>query len=171
MHMNSSLQAGRRIGTIHPGLKRPGFLVRCYKLSVDWLNPEPDSPEESASFGFDYDLSCNKDNPREIRMLLRFSLGPNQEEGSPTCSYNIYAEIEGFFTFSEDLGDDQMGYLCRVNSATILYGILRGEIGNVTGSFRGGKFLLPTVMMQDVVNQVEADKAEAAESAALTSGE
>lgn len=128
------------------------------QLRVDWLNPNPDSEKESASFGFDYDLSCNTDNPSRIRMVMRFMLGPNKEVEEATCPYEIFTEIEGFFKFPEDIEDKKMGYLCRVNTLTILYGILRGEIANVTGSFPGEKYILPTVMMQDVVNEVEERK-------------
>lgn len=110
------------------------------------------------SCSFDYDLACRDDDCRQVRMLLRVKVRPDADEEVQSCPYEINAEIEGFFTFSDELTDDQMGYLIRVNSATILYGILRGEVANVTGSFPSGKFLLPTVMMQDVVKEVEARK-------------
>jgi len=140
------------------------------KLHIEWLKSDPDSKMESASFGFDYDLSCNKENPYQIRILMRFSLGSADEKENAPCPYAIDAEMEGFFRFEEDLDDQHMAYLCRVNSLTILYGILRGEIANVTGSFRGGKFILPTCMMQDVVKEVEARKvAERQKASAETS--
>ncbi len=134
------------------------------QLRVDWLKPDPDRTEESASFGFEYDLSWHKDNPHRIRMVMQFVLGPNKENEQAPCPYGINTEIEGFFKFSEDIEDEKMGYLCRVNSLTILYGILRGEIANVTGSFRGGKFILPTVMMQDIVKDIEERKAKEREA-------
>jgi len=141
-----------------PVCKLEQFFIN--QLRIDWLGLNLNSEKESATFGFDYDLSCNKDNPKSIRMVMRFMLGPNRDVEDATCSYDIFTEIEGFFTFSEEVEDKKMGYLCRVNTLTILYGILRGEIANVTGSFRGGKFILPTVMMQDVVREVEERKTE-----------
>jgi preprotein translocase subunit SecB len=128
------------------------------KLQVDWLDPNPDIETESGKYGFDYDLSCNTENPNIIRMVMRFAFGPHDQDEEVTCPYKIFTEIEGVFNFSEDIEDSKMGYLCRVNSLTILYGILRGEIANITGSFRNGKFILPTVMMQDVVKEVEKRK-------------
>lgn len=128
------------------------------QLQVDWLRPDPNRKEESVSFGFDYDLSWHNENPHRVRMIMRFVMGANKQEENSSCPYGIKAEVEGFFKFSEDIDDQKMAYLCRVNSLTILYGILRGEIANVTGSFRDGKFILPTVMMQDVVKDVEARK-------------
>ena len=128
------------------------------KLHVDWLDPDPDCENESVSFGFDYDLSCNSEDPYMIRMVMRYMQGPNKDETSTVCPYEIFTEIEGYFKFSEDIEDEKMSYLCRVNTLTILYGILRGEIANIPGSFQGGKFILPTVMMQDVVDEVEKRK-------------
>ena len=109
--------------------------------------------------GFDYDLFCHDKNCRQIRMVFRAFFGPDKDVEPRTCPYEIKATIEGFFTFKDDLNDKQMAYLVRVNSASILYGILRGEIANITGSFPAGKFLLPTVMMQDVVKEIEERKA------------
>ena len=114
-----------------------------------------DAREISLHCAFDYDLFSNDQNDHQIRMVLRVEVIPDCKEESQTCPYEIKAEIEGYFTFSDELSDKQMGYLTRVNAATILYGILRGEVANVTGSFPSGKFLLPTVMMQDVVEEIE----------------
>lgn len=141
------------------------------KLWVEWLKPDPAIDKESVSFGFDYDLSCKKENPRLIRMVMRLILGPNEAEADGTCPYAIDTEIEGFFKFDDDIEDRKVGYLCRVNSLTILYGILRGEIANVTGSFPGGKYILPTVMMQDVVNEIEERKAKEREAQQATGGQ
>ena len=53
------------------------------------------------------------------------------------------------------MDEEQMQALIRINGSAILYGILRGEIAVFTGSFPGGKFVLPAVYMQDVVKDVE----------------
>jgi hypothetical protein len=134
------------------------YFIHC--LNVNWLNPDSNAEIESMSYSFDYDLSCHKQNNRKVRMLLSFWLGPNKDMETSACPYEIHAKIDGYFTFNDDLDEKQMAYLSRVNSATILYGILRGEVGNVTGSFPSGKFLLPTVMMQDVIDMIEKEKAE-----------
>ncbi len=53
-----------------------------------------------------------------------------------------------------------MQSLVRFNGCTILYGILRGQLANITGSFPNRKLLLPTVMMEDVVKDIEREKAQ-----------
>jgi preprotein translocase subunit SecB len=137
------------------------------KLMIEGLQEE-DSEETSVFFGFDYDLSCRTDNQHIIKIVLKYSIGPNPDDPKPRCPYSIHAEMEGIFRFPEDMEDIQMAYLCRVNSLTILYGILRGEIANVTGSCKNGKFILPTVMMEDIVTGIEERKTKEREAKQAT---
>lgn len=131
-----------------------------HKLLIEWLNP-PKSEKESISYGFDYDLICHSDDAHLIKIIMRFWLEQATSNEELHCPpYKLHAEIVGIFSFPEDIDDKKMAYLCRVNSMTILYGILRGEIANVTGSFPAGKYILPTVMMPDVVNEIEKRKDE-----------
>lgn len=126
-------------------------------LHVESLNADQDG-NFSAMVSFDYNILCQKDNPRIKKMVMKFSITPNQEDETPRCPYAIDVEIEGIFSFPDDMPEEKVDLIVRVNGMTILYGILRGEIANVTGSFKSGKFILPTVMMQDVVKDIEARK-------------
>lgn len=134
------------------------------KLHVEALNSS-DGSEFSAMCSFDYNVLCCSDNLRIKKLVMQYSLAPNQEDEKLRCPYAIDVEIEGVFSFPDDTPEENIDYLCRVNGLTILYGILRGEIANVTGSFKNGKFILPTVMMQDVVQDIEKRKSAARETA------
>jgi len=147
--------------TSHPVCELETFNLS--KLHVEALNSS-DNNEFSAMHSFAYDVLCRKDEPRIKKLVMQYSLVPNQEDEKPRCPYAINVEIEGVFSFPDVTPDDKIDYLCRVNGLTILYGILRGEIANVTGSFKKGKFILPTVMMQDVVQDIEKRKAETREA-------
>lgn len=130
------------------------------KLNVEGVDIEK-SNEISVAMSFDYELAFKTDNPLIIKISMKYEVGPNPEDEKPRCPYKINAEITGIFTISEEAPKEQMPFISRVNTLTILYGILRGEVANVTGSFQNGKFILPTVMMQDVVKEVEALKTKA----------
>ena len=78
-----------------------------------------------------------------------------KSEVTPPIGIAFEAEIVGFFTFPEGTESTRIEQLVRLNGCTVLYGVLRGLIANTTGSFPGGKFILPTFMMQDVVAEVE----------------
>lgn len=134
------------------------FLNHIYVTPLDY---DVESGRRSGQVAFDYHLTCSCDDDHRIRMQMTFEMKPNPDDERPLCPYEIEAEIVGFFTFPQDLEDKQIAYLCRVNTMTILYGVLRGEVANLTGSFVHGKFVLPTVMMQDIVTDIEEKKRQA----------
>jgi hypothetical protein len=119
------------------------------KMTIEWIP----GTEESLPYnlGINYKVFQRKDNNKRFR--LNFSLDISPE--SNNCGYKINTEIIGFFEFPEKFSQNQSEYLIRVNGGTILYGILRGEIANFTGSFPGGKFVLPTVSMREIVKNYE----------------
>lgn len=138
------------------------------KLHVDWTPLDGREYIEDHFQGvtsFDYEVLRRNDAPTIFALKLEYGLKPK----SGKAGYAIEAEIVGFFEFAESTEEDKMQYLIRVNGGTILYGILRGEVAAFTGSFPGGKFVMPSVYMQEVVAQVEADKkAERAKTKATT---
>lgn len=130
------------------------------KLHVDWTPPQkPDSQDLcNSKLSFDYDVAQHADEPRRYRLMFRVSVKPSD---TPPVGYSIDAEIAGIFLFPEGTPEDRQHFLLLVNGATILYGILRGQIGMTTGGFVGGKYNLPTVMMQQVMPEIEERKAKA----------
>ena len=129
------------------------------RLHVDWHEPvggEQHLPQFHGGVAFDYDVLRKKDALRSFALRLRVKLEPKPAKSK--TGYEIDSEIMGLFDFPESMEEQQMQALIRVNGGTILYGILRGQIAAFTGSFPGGKLSLPTVYMQDVVEEVEKRK-------------
>ena len=128
------------------------FLTR---LHVDWHFPE--KPQQVTSgFSFTYDVARHKTEPKRFR--LSFTLRTTPQDKTPPVGYEIDCQIVGLFSFVDGVPENEMQSIIRINGCTILYGILRGQIAGITGSFAGGKFNLPTVMMNEVVKAVEDDK-------------
>lgn len=127
------------------------------RVNVAWHEPsQPGSVD--IDFLFDYDVARHSTEKNRFRLAFRLGVKPK----SPTpVDYTLDCEIVGFFHFAEDTTDEAMQRLIRFNGCTILYGILRGQLANITGSFPRQKLILPTVMMEDVVNQIEQEKAQA----------
>lgn len=138
-------------------LQLKDFLIT--RLHVDWKSPtQPAKNEESFrdNLTVDYDVLRNPETQHLFALEFRVRVAPKNRDGA---GYSIEAEIVGFFDFPETMEEEKIQYLVRVNGGTILYGILRGQIALITGSFAGGKYTLPTVFMTDVVKQVEATRA------------
>jgi len=134
------------------------------KLHVDFYPAESPAPgeraEAPAELAIDYEVQRHPLKDGVFALVLKVVSRP-KDEASPS-GYGIDTEILGVFSFPGGVPEDDMQTLIRVNGATILYGILRGEIASCTGSFPAGKFTLPTVYMPDIVAQVEQEKALAA---------
>ncbi len=92
-------------------------------------------------------------------MDFRFKLQEQTADQKP-LGFRLTVEIVGFFTIGDQIPPEKVELQTRVNGVSVLYGILRGLVANVTGSFPVGKLVLPTVMPQDIVNDVERRKAE-----------
>lgn len=127
------------------------------RVNVAWHEPsQPGSVD--IDYLFDYDVARHATEKHRFR--LAFRLGVKSKSPTPV-DYSLDCEIVGFFRFPEQSSDEAMQRLIRLNGCTILYGILRGQLANITGSFPRQKLILPTVMMEDVVNEIEREKAQA----------
>lgn len=127
------------------------------RVNVAWHEPsQPGSVD--IDFLFDYDVAKHATEKNRFRLAFRFGV---KSKTPVPVAYSLDCEIVGFFRFPEDATDEAMQRLIRLNGCTILYGILRGQLANITGSFPRQKLILPTVMMEDVVNDIEREKAQA----------
>lgn len=131
------------------------FIIR---LNLAWVTAESaeTSEEYPSDLGIDYELSRHDDDPQLFRLVLRV----DSVVKKGYTGLNVESEIAGFFSFPEDTAEDEMQYLVRVNGASMLYGILRGQIAMVSGSFPGGKVNLPAVVMQEILPEIDRAKAE-----------
>jgi preprotein translocase subunit SecB len=125
------------------------------RLAIEWHEPR-EAGQVDLALSFDYDVGQHSTEKNRYRLAFRF--GAKSATPEP-IGYEIDAEIVGFFTFPEDTEQRKMDLLIRLNGGTILYGLLRGQIANLTAQFPQRKFVLSTFMMRDIIEGVEADKA------------
>jgi len=128
------------------------------KLHADWVQPKRLPAEITSRVRVNYDVLRHRDEPSRFRLTLKVDVKSEAKE--ETAGYQITSEIVGLFSFPEGMAEDQVQALIRINGGTILYGILRGEVAAITGSFAGRKFILPTVFMPEIVKQIEGRRAK-----------
>ena len=138
------------------------YLTKC---NVKWN--EADQAPEGITFSIDFDVERNIDNNRMFRLTFRYSLFPKMSTPSEVkySGYEIDTEIVGIFSFPDGFEEDDMQIIVRDNGCRILYGILRGEIASITGSFQKEKFVLPTVNMRNIILDVVKNKIAEAKKA------
>ncbi len=139
------------------------------RLHLDFNPPPKDEVRiNQVKSAFDYSLGVHSKEVRRYRFDLHVKCYEADEE-EIKVGYEVEAAITGFFSLDEEVPKEKMEVLVRLNSFSILYGMLRGIVATASGSFPGGKFLLPAVMPQDIVELVERAKKEEAEKVSRSS--
>lgn len=150
-------------------MTQPVLLLEDYfltRLHLDWHFP-PDGPAvqvKKVRSQFDYEVAKHTTDPR--RRMLKFraafqELDANQQH----LGHRVECEVVGLFSFTEATPKDKEEFLIRVNGISMLYGALRGLLTSATGAFPSGRFAMPSIMPQDIVNEVETRHAEEAAKA------
>jgi len=133
------------------------------RLHLDWVDPGPREEVniEATNSRFDYDVFSNREHSRYFMMKFQAwfqQVDSNREK----VGYQVECEIMGIFEISEEIPEERWPGFIRLNGLSILYGILRGQLANATGSFPNGKLLIPTIMPKDIIQMVEEqEKADA----------
>lgn len=122
------------------------------KVHIEFVHTEgeplPAGPTEH-SMTIDYNVAIRADDDRRYRLSLLVSVNPN---GS---GMRIESQIDGFFQCPVEMPVPVRNGTIRVNGGTILYGLLRGQLAAISGSFPSGPYILPTVSMLDIVRRKE----------------
>lgn len=133
-------------------------------LEVKWNEPDTVTDVTSLTSKFDYDVFRKKENTRHY--MLRFqSAFEEKTKDDAGVGFEIESTLVGLISFQEGTCTDDCEKIVRLNGVALLWGVLRGQLAAMTGSFPGGKFSLPTIMPDEIVTMVEARKAEKAKPA------
>jgi len=135
------------------------------KLSINWVQSDKDEiVVASLASKFDYDVWVNPEDDHQymMRFWTRFSEETAEKEA---LGHQIEIELYGNFTIDDSIDEKKRPLLVRQNGVSILLGIVRGQIASATGIFPGEKLVIPAIMPQDIVEQIESNK-KAAKSVA-----
>ncbi len=121
------------------------------KINCEWIEEGKQTEGQKGTILFDYKVLRNKKSPNLYRLDLFVSLLPKED----FQGYHIDTCIVGFFSFEESTTENEMEVLVRVNGISLLYSTLRGHISMLTSNFPKGSLILPSVIIQDIVENVE----------------
>lgn len=125
-------------------------------LSLHWHGVDGQKQDLVFAQGFDYWVRGHSEDPRRFALNLRMWM--HGEVRGEKKGYEIESEIVGYFECPEQWDESQCVSQVRINGCLLLYGILRGHIADATGAFPGGKFVLPTVSIPEVLAEVDRQK-------------
>jgi len=99
-------------------------------------------------------------NDREFRVVLAIRLHTDGVEG-PNLPYTLSMRLFGVFTSAVSLETQAIPTDMLINALTLLYGVCRGFVAELTGSALYGKLVLPSVAFAELV--ANAQRVEAPE--------
>lgn len=137
---------------------RPRISLKDYritKLELRWIHNGSEinqsAPRVMISVGAPVDES------RDWFTKLDVDLQPESEKSGYELSISIAGVLEMDFE-EEEQNTENLKYLAALNGATILYGIIRSEIASLTSNFPGGRHVLQTVYMNEIIRE-QSDQA------------
>ena len=150
-----------------PILQLEQFLLT--RLQIDYTFPDssPAISVDSVDCSFDYDVASHAQEPRRRMMRLRVAF-QEVDEKKQNIGYTIQCDMTGFFTFTESTPKDKEEFIIRVNGFNMLYGALRGVLATTTAVFLGGRFSIPNVMPNEIVEDVERRREQASQQTTAT---
>lgn len=98
-------------------------------------------------------ISHHMKKPNKYRLTLGIQVKPKVKMEKEFFPYVIAIKGRAFFTFKSPCPRDEAECTLRLNGASILYGLLRAQVAQITAQSVYGQFLLPAM------NFIELDKA------------
>lgn len=118
------------------------------KLEIESLPvPSRGTLRYDMQFGFNLPKAKGGEHKLELMVTVTGHIGKKK------AGYQVSVKVSGVFRFPEDTPAAQFSETLLYYGSTLLYGVLRGYMGTVTGLFSHGALNMPTVNMQEVVRQ------------------
>lgn len=136
------------------------FYILASSLISIPLEDESDGLINDFSIDIDFDIYKSEEIENEFRIIV--SIDGNDDE-NPTPGYCFGIIIEGYFGFDFDKKNDQneIDVLLTRSAIPILIGQLRNYLSTITAMSPYGKYILPSIDMNDLLEQ--KDKMEHSE--------
>ncbi len=116
--------------------------------------------EGAGTFSIDFNHEQNENDPRHFRIVMEIRFAEHGYKAEENPPYSITLKLTGYFGFVEGTPDKVLHRMIDVNGSSILFGIARGFVGQVTSAAKNGQFLLPPVNFIALVNARREAKAK-----------
>ena len=150
------------------GLQLEYYLVddlvfKCNK-AVSTGDVKPINP----TIAVDFDVQENKEDKNLFRLEMLVDLNAGQEL-KKFDSHQIHLHLFGWFRFTANFDQPTKAKMMATNASSILYGIARTIVANLTGSFGAERYTLPTLNLLAVVKAKASSKPQLAKTSATAS--
>jgi preprotein translocase subunit SecB len=108
--------------------------------------------DESGTLKIQFDVNQSKSSKSKYMLPLTVELNTPEMKGN-SYPYYVYVAIRGFFSFVEDTDEETMAKMIALNGLSILYGVARGIVSQITGNGPFGKTILPSVNFVEILKE------------------
>ena len=131
------------------GLQLDRYLVddlifKCNKFATT----KEDKPVDQI-LGVDFDVKENTEDKN--RFLLEMKVDLNEGQAFKKFqSHQIHLHLLGWFRFTTNLDDATKARMLLTNASSILYGVARSIVANLTGSLGAERYILPSLNLMEI---------------------
>lgn len=117
-------------------------------------------PSHTGDVSATMQVAPHKEDSTKYLLTMELLVRPNKDHEKEFFPYDVGIKGRAFFTFREPCPRDQADHVLRLNGASILYGLLRGQVAQITAQSAHGQFLLPTVNFLELGKPQQSDNTE-----------
>lgn len=127
-------------------------------------NPTYDNKlsEQSVHIESTIGFAQNQTDPNRFMLVLSIAIGPDKEKPQQAPAYNVNVTGRAFYTFQEPHTREEVDKFLNLHGAAILYGLLRGQVAQITALGPHGQMLMPSLDFVEIQKQNAAKRAIAA---------
>jgi len=160
--MKSIPQANLALPELLANLQLDNYLVdelvfKCNKVGAR------DTKLATPTIGIDFDVKDHNKDKNKFLLDMVIDLNEGQElEKFET--YQIHLHILGWFHFVVSVEENVKANMLAANASSMLYGVARTIVANVTGTLGTERYILPTVNLLAVIKAKTESRQELAKA-------
>lgn len=113
-------------------------------------------PEQSLGVQATLGIATHPTDPKRFMLVLSIAVGADKENQQKAPAYAVSISGRAFFAFAEPPNKDEAEKFLSLQGASILYGLLRGQVSQITAQGPHGQMLLPSLNFQELQQQTVA---------------
>ena len=119
------------------------------------------------TISIDFDVKENTKNKNLFLLEMKVDLNEGQELNK-VAMYQIHLHLLGWFHFTAELDANAKAKMLATNASSMLYGVARTVVADLTGSLGPERYILPTLNLLAVIKAKMASRPEITEAAIKT---
>ncbi|MBN2164310.1 MAG: protein-export chaperone SecB [Pontiellaceae bacterium] len=101
------------------------------------------SPENTGTISVGVSLATHNEDKCKRQLILDINLQPKEGAEDRCFPYSISIIGMAFFLFHKDASEKDVERFLNINGSAMLFGLLRGQVSQITSQSVHGQFLLP----------------------------